>query len=490
MTTPSSSPKLPLHIRAIYGFGDYSASAATTARTLFWFIFLTNVVGMRAFWVGVVLLVGRIWDSINDPLVGTLSDRVNTRWGRRRPFLLFFALPFGLFFTLSFVIPPFPGEVGKAIYFIIIFLIFDTLYTLINVPYSALAPELSTDYDERSSLAGWRISASILATLVTGALFTFFAEDIFAPLFESLGPGYTITAAIWGIMLAIPPLLLFFTVREPTTHKPVTDPIRPWQTFKEVFANRPFRLAATIYLLSFAAVDVVLLIFVRYLIDYIRVDPGFENLLLGTLLGVALLSMPLTVFLMHRLGKRTTYIVSMSYFTVILLLLGQVRPGGQYWILVAAVFCGLGYGAATAVPWAIVSDVVEADELTSGKRREGVYFGYLVFFRKLAGAFSAFLVSLILDQAGYLSSTTGTLPLPQPESALQTMRFVVSVVPAVMFALAVLVAWRYPLTRKMYNNIRRQLEERQLKESATNPGQQLEVEPIQSSNRDAPLRTD
>ncbi len=486
MNDKTPSGELSLHIRAIYGLGDFGTSAATTARTLFWFIFLTNVVGMRAAWVGVILLVGRLWDSINDPLVGTLSDRVNTRWGRRRPFLLIFALPFGFLFTLTFVVPPFASDIGKAIYFIFAFLLFDTAYTLINVPYSALAPELSGDYDERSSLAGWRIAASILATLVTGALFILLAEDVFAPRFggipAGLGPGFAVTAAIWGIMLVVPPLLLFAAVREPAHHKAVTTPIRPVQTFKEVFANRPFRLAASIYLLSFAAVDVVLLIFVRYLIDYVRVDPGFENLLLGTLLGVALVSMPLNVLLMRRLGKRTTYIATMCYFIVVLLIVGLVQPGGQNWMLFAAVLAGLGYGAASAVPWAIVADVVEADELAHGERREGIYFGYLVFFRKLAGALSAFVVSILLDRAGYLSSTTGTLPLPQPESALQMMRFVVSVVPAVLFSLAVLVAWRYPLTRDAYNEIRRQLQERRDQEAANE--QALKTEPDVSTDAD------
>ncbi len=486
MSESAPTEKLPLHIRAIYGFGDFGTSAAATARTLFWFIFLTNVVGMRAAWVGIILLVGRLWDSINDPLVGTLSDRVNTRWGRRRPFLLFFALPFSFLFALTFVIPPFDSEIGKAIYFIIVFLLYDTVYTLISVPYSALAPELSPEYDERSSLAGWRVAATILATLVTGALFIFVAEDVFAPLFggipDGLRAGFAITAAVWGVMLAIPPLLLFVAVREPADHKPVTDPIRPVQTFKEVFANRPFRLAATIYLLSMAAVDIVLLIFVRFLIDYVRVEPGFENLILGTVLGTALVSMPLNVWLMRRLGKRVTYIVMMSYFIVVLLILGLVQPGGQNWMLLAAFLAGLGYGAASAIPWAIVADVVEADELVHGVRREGIYFGYLVFFRKLAGALSAFAVSILLDRTGYLSSTTGTLPLPQPESALLMMRLAVSVIPAVLFFLAVLVAWRYPLTRDAYNEIRRQLEERRAKEKA--------VQFVTKAGTDAPVHVD
>ena len=461
---------LPTHIKFIYGLGDWGTSAATTARNLFWFFFLTSVAGLDVGLVGTILLVGRIWDGINDPLVGTLSDRVNTRWGRRRPFLLFGAIPFGLAFALTFTIPPFESVRWTAVYFVFVFLIFDTIYTLINVPYSSLTPELTDDYDERSNLAGWRAGVSIVAALATGAGFTLLAEDLFAPMFggrpEGLPAGYALTALLWGITLAIPPLLLFLSIREPESHKPVREPIRPIQSFREVFANRPFRLAALIYLLSFAAVDIVLLVFIRFLLDYVGITPGFENLLLGALLGSALLGLPITVLLMRRFGKRNTYIATMLFFIVVLLLVGAVQPGGQNLMLVAAVLGGLGYGAASSIPWALVADVVEADELKSGQRREGLYYGYLVFFRKLASAISAFLASALLEATGYLSTNLGSVPLPQPSGALLMMRLLVSVIPAVLLLLAILVAWRYPLDRDAYNDIRRQLQERrQLLES-------------------------
>jgi GPH family glycoside/pentoside/hexuronide:cation symporter len=156
----------------------------------------------------------------------------------------------------------------------------------------------------------------------------------------------------------------------------------------------------------------------------------------------------------------------MLFFIVVLLLVGVVQPGGQNLMLVAAVLGGLGYGAASSIPWALVADVVEADELKSGQRREGLYYGYLVFFRKLAGAISAFLASALLGATGYLSTNLGSVPLPQPPEALMAMRLLVSVIPAVLLLLAVLVAWRYPLDREAYNDIRRQLQERrQLMES-------------------------
>ena len=213
-------------------------------------------------------------------------------------------------------------------------------------------------------------------------------------------------------------------------------------------------------MLTFTTVDIVLLIFARFLIDYVRVDPGVDNLLLATVLGLALLSMPLTVYLMRRFGKRQTYIGGMLFMGIVLLLISLVPPGGQKLMFIAAIFAGLGYGAANAVPWAIVADVIEADELVSGKRREGVYYGYLVFFRKLASAVATFIVGELLTAAGYVSSTRGSAFIAQPESALLAMRFIVGVLPAIILVFAIIAAWRYPLDRAAYHQIRRQLDER------------------------------
>lgn len=454
---------LPRRTKFIYSLGDWGTSSATVARNTFWFVFLTNVVGLSAGLAGTVVLVGRIWDSINDPLVGTLTDRVRTRWGRRRPFLLFGAVPFGLAFFLIFYVPPLESDIALAVYYSLAFLLFDTLYTLVNVPYIALTPELTADFDERSNLAGWRMGVSILAALVTAGTFTLLAEDVFGAWLgggkDAIRTGYALTAGLWGLTLTIPLLILFAYLREPE-REPDPDPIRPLQTFREVFSNRPFRLGATIYLLSFATVDVVLVVFVRFLIDYVRVPPGFDNFLLALVLGLAFISMPLVVKLMRRYGKRNAYIGSMAFMAVVLLIMGLVPPGGQNWMLVAAVFAGMGYGAANAVPWAIVADVVEADELKSGKRREGIYAGYLAFFRKLASAFAIFMVGQLLELSGFVSSTGGRAMVEQPESALLMLRLLVSVVPAFMLALAVAVAWRYPLSRARYQEIQRQLAQR------------------------------
>jgi GPH family glycoside/pentoside/hexuronide:cation symporter len=339
------------------------------------------------------------------------------------------------------------------------------MYTVINTPYAALTPELTEDYDERSSLTGWRIATAILASLFAGITFSLLPEDVFAPRLaesmsdgEALQLGYAITAAIWSLTLIVTPLLVFFNIEESSHSKPVIGPVRFRQTIKEVYNNRPFRLAALIYLLSFTAADMVVTVFVWFLIYYIRAEQFFDTLIIALALGVAFLTMPLTVKLMRRFDKRTTYMGTMAIYAIVLLIMSQIPPGGQNYVIVAAIFAGFGHGAANVIPWAMVADVVDVDELSTGQRREGIYAGYLVFLRKLAAALALFTLIQVLTATGFQEGTTGSLiVVEQPESALNALRIMVGVVPAVILGLSILVAWRYPLNREAHAQVMREL---------------------------------
>lgn len=416
--------------------------------------------GLNAAVAGTVILVGKLWDGVNDPLVGMISDRLHTRWGRRRPFLLFGALPFGFTFFLIFYSPPIKSTLGLALYYGSTYLLFDTLYTIINVPYAALTPELTEDYDERSSLAGWRMGVSILASLVTATAFKLLAEQVFGPWLGNIRLGYALVAAVWGFMLALPPILLFFVIQEPE-HVPVSGGLQLWETFREVFQNRPFRLAATIYLLTFTTVDVVLSVVVWFLLYNVAVDPGFDTVILGAIMTIALVTTPLVVKLTQKFGKREVYIVMMIFWGLVMVCISLVPAGGQYVLLIIALLSGLGYGAAGIVPWAIVADVVEVDELHTGKRREGAYAGYLVLFRKLTSALAAFFVGITLSYTGFVAGTNGEAELfEQPASALLAIRLLMGALPMVMLSAAIWVAWQYPLTREAHEAIRRELARR------------------------------
>jgi GPH family glycoside/pentoside/hexuronide:cation symporter len=144
----------------------------------------------------------------------------------------------------------------------------------------------------------------------------------------------------------------------------------------------------------------------------------------------------------------------MAIYSIVLIIMSQLPPGGQVQVLVAALFAGFGFGAANVIPWAMLADVVDVDELNTGRRREGLYSGYMVFLRKLATALAIFVVTRVLASVGFQEGTTGGLmTIEQPERALVTLRLLVGVVPALLLVLSVVFAWRYPLSRTAHQQI-------------------------------------
>ena len=155
-----TSEKVPLVTKFAFGAGDVGPATATGIMSFFMLYFFTDVARISPAVAGVILLINKIWDSINDPIIGVISDRVQTRWGRRRPWFLFGAIPFGVTFVLLFLVPPF-NATGLFWYYLVVSFMLDLAFTVVNVPYTALTPELTHDYDERTSLNSYRFAFSI-----------------------------------------------------------------------------------------------------------------------------------------------------------------------------------------------------------------------------------------------------------------------------------------------------------------------------------------
>ncbi len=220
--TAAPPPSLSRRTKIIFGLGDWGPTTAGTAIMFFFAFFLTNVARLPPAYASIVLLVGGLWDAINDPIVGVLADRVHTRWGRRRPFFLFGALPFALALIALWWVPPWDAPLAKLIYYVAAYLVWDSAFTLVSVPYAALTPELTEDYDERTRLNGYRMVVSM-----AGGLIAAIAVPVVAGLFPEPKTGYLLMAAIFGVLGAIPYLLLFFGIRERFTGGVGHAPRRP-----------------------------------------------------------------------------------------------------------------------------------------------------------------------------------------------------------------------------------------------------------------------
>lgn len=468
-----TQPRLPLWTKLVYGSGDWGMASFNTLRQIFYAIFLTDVVGLDPRLASVAALVGVIWDAFNDPIVGTLSDNLRTRWGRRRPFLVLFAVPFGLCFLALWWAPPWESEIAVMLTVMAAYMLSDTLQTLVTVPFFTLLPELTPDYDERTALTGYRMTFNLIASLATAVAGPAIVDEALA-VGLTQQQGYLIVAALFGGLAAVPFLLIGLLLRERAPAAGPAAPTTPFaESLKAAWGNRPFRIAALLYMLNWITFDLVALMLPFYLIywvaggdllakaDLFGVKLSLESAVLGLLLITAVLALPLWTWLARRFSKRSAYIGGMLFWAGVQIVLITAQPGQVNFVLGLAVLAGLSVSTAHVLPEAIFPDVIEWDELRTRQRREGLYYGVKNFIRKLTGALAIFAALQVLGWFGYQTPPEGATQFAQPAGALDAIRFLTGPAGALLLLSAVAAAWFYPLTRERHARIRALLAQRQ-----------------------------
>lgn len=456
MTTavPSSLPeKLSLKVKLAYGAGDVGAAIVASVNGFFLNAFLLDVAGLRPAAAGAIFLIVKIWDSINDPIIGVLSDRTNTRWGRRRPWLLFGALPFGLAFFLQWIVPDL-GDVGKFIYYLVVALLLDTAFTAVNVPYTALTPELTSDYDERTNLNSFRFSFSIL-----GGMIAAFMHGTIVNSFDDVLVGYVVSGAIWAFFITASALVTFAFTQESNFREEAEDQPGFFVGMRQVFKNRPFLFVTGIYLMSWLSLQFVqanLQLYVRYWLD---AEEQFPVLILALQIS-AFIFLVVWSRISARIGKKRVYYAGMLFWIAVSLALFFVQPGQVPLVIALAVVAGIGLAVAYLIPWSMLPDVIEYDELETGQRREGIYYGFFVFLQKLGISLGLALSNFALDITGYVNPEVAGEFAAQPDSVLLTLRLFVSIVPAIILLLSFVLVYKYPITRERYAEIKAQLAQR------------------------------
>ncbi|MBS3783814.1 MAG: glycoside-pentoside-hexuronide (GPH):cation symporter [Anaerolineae bacterium] len=442
--------KLSFLEKLTYGLGDVAHSVGPGTILPFWYLFfLTDVAHLRPDLAGLAILIGGIWDAVNDPLIGLWSDRTRTRWGRRRPFLLFGALPYGITFALMWLVPPIESQILKCFYYAGIYILFDTAVTAVSCPYYALTPELTLDHDERTSLTSYRMFISIVAGLATAVGFALVLDA--APneqaAFRTMGIGAS------GLFVATI-LVTFFGTRERVGFQ-AERPSSPLESLRFVLRNREWWYTVGMRILSWIPVDVASAVFAYYLIYWIRMRPMEASLVQAALLASAAVSLPVVLWMTRRWEKKTSFIIAIASWAVVMLGLLLVPQGARNLVYPIAVLVGPGVAAAHALPTAMSADTLDVDELNSGQRQEGVYAGFEVFIRKLSTKLVLATIGPVLAWSGYVERATTQTP-----ETLMVIRLLIAVVPAVILFGAVAVAWRYPLTRERHRAIQKELADR------------------------------
>jgi len=466
----TSKVRLSFWMKLLYGSGDWGISSIGMMRSIFYAIYLTDVVGLAPRLASLGALVGIIWDAVNDPIIGILSDHLHTRWGRRRPFLLWFAIPFGLSFVILWSAPNWENQTALLIYVTLTFMLADTLQTLVGVPFLSLTPELTPDYDERTTLTSFRSFFQL-----TGALTVVIAAPAIVDLILASGgsqqQGFMLVGAIFGGIGAIPLLLIGLFVRETSRPEQIESiPFR--ETLKAAWQNIPFRYAVGIHMLNWSAVDMIAVTFPYFLLYWVAqgnllasihifgFDLAYESAFFGILMSVCIVCIPFWLWMAKWRNKREAYMLGMIFWVAVQLIIFTIQPGNTTYLLTIAALAGIGVSAAYTLPDSRFADVIEWDELRTRRRQEGIFYGIRTLIRKLTGALVIFMTLQLLGRAGYVSPPNGTLQFTQTDSALHMIRLLVSPFGAMILCGTIFFAWLFPLSREKHARIQKLLEQR------------------------------
>jgi GPH family glycoside/pentoside/hexuronide:cation symporter len=482
-STPSTGPqpppedRVPLLAKIVYGTGDWGMSSFNTVRQIYYAKFLTDVVGLNLFLASFAALIGIIWDAINDPIIGALSDHVETRWGRRRPFLLFFAIPFGLAFVLLWWAPPWKSQAALMIHITLAYMLTDTLQTLVVVPFLSLTPEMTEDYDERTSLGTYRMLFNLIASLATAAG----APEIVA-LMPTRREGYLLMGAIFGALGALPFLAIFFTARErvrTSTPSPKPSPQALWSTLKTALDNGPFRIATAINVLNWVTFDLVAAM-LPFFITY-WVEGGIQNAkiaipIIGSLttestvftvlIVTSIVCLPLWTYISKHWEKRNAYITGMLFWAIVQVLIITIQPGQRPYILTLSFFAGISVATAHVMPEALFPDVIEWGELHTGQRREGLYYGLKNLMRKISSAIAIFLALQVLNLFNYQTPPANATVFQQPPETLLAIRLLTGPAGTVLLFGAIITASFYTISRAKHARMRKLLTRRRAQAKA------------------------
>mgnify|MGYP000206360343 CR=1 FL=1 len=451
--------RLTRKTKLIYGVGDTGFSLTSTILGAYFAIFLTDVVGVMPGIAATAIFLGRTWDYINDPIIGHISDRTRSRWGRRRPFLLYGALPFALAFMLLWWKPPLQQGVLLAIYYALAYILFDTAATFVYMPFFALTPELTSDYDERTSLTTYRMFFSIL-----GSLAAFTVPLLIIGAFQPQNAGRVfLMGVLFALVSAAPLLLTFLGTRE---REEFMEQQRPSlkESLRSALKNRAFTFGLGIFLLTWVAIDILQAILL-YFIKYVLQRESQSDLFMAVIFVVAMPALPLWNWISKRYSKRTAFIYGIAFWCLVQLVLvttNAVTPAP--FILILCTLAGIGIAAAHVLPWAILPDAVEWDEWNTGVRHEGIYYSLVTLIQKIATSVAVPLVLLLLQITGYQPNVVQQMP-----SALWGIRIAMGPLPALMLMGAIYFAAKYPLTREMFGSIQQELESRRKNKAIRQP---------------------
>jgi GPH family glycoside/pentoside/hexuronide:cation symporter len=428
-----------------YGLGDAGTGMSASLIGFYLFVFYTSAAGLPPWMAGLVLMAGRFWDGINDPVVGWLSDKTNSRWGPRLPWILGAAVPLGITMAAMWWVPP-GGLWLKFALFIVISTLAQCFYTAVNLPYSALAAELTGDVALRTRLNTARFTGSIIASLVGVVLGGLLLQDHSDP------GSYLRVGVLVGLIVTVSTLVCGWGLAPAALHcqRPIREQGTTRRLLSRVGSNGRFLKVLGLYLLLWCGLQIMQTAALLYLPVVLRLPESWSNWILLPFMVSTLVGLWIWNNVSHRRGRigalklgAALWISGCALAMLMPPLNEAISPLGstgnqvKLLLLIATiVLAGLGASCAYLIPWSLLPDAIDADP----EKPAGQYSAWMVLGQKLCISLALLFFGNLLSFSGY-EAAQGT---QQPESALIAIRLCMGLIPAVLVVLGLVVVRRWP----------------------------------------------
>ena len=445
-----ASVRLPVRTVALYAIGSLGTGGYATLPGLVLTYFLTDNLGVAALAAGLIVTAAKIWDVIIDPLIGAASDRQYAKTGSRRGLMVVGALTLPVFFALTFAVPPSWGPLAGAVCVLLAFLATATSFSLFQVPYVALPAELTSGYDERTRLLGWRVVVLTASILLFGAGGPELRRATADPV-----TGYLLMGVVAGVVISIGMLIASRTADAAARSMAAAD--RPKALapvgLREQYAaglrtlrrSQPFRALLGTFLLQALATG-TMLAGAQYVATWVLRSEDAVTLVFLALVGPALVATPGWTIVARRLGKERAFAIASGVFLTAAasLVVAVWTPGA--WMYGSIAVAGIAYAGLQSLPMAMLPDVISHDERHSGRGQAGTFTGVWTAGETIGFALGASAVSLTLAATGYVSSVAGATA-SQPDAAITGIVLAFSILPSFLMAASLLTLRRYRLRR-------------------------------------------
>lgn len=432
--------------RNLYGMAEFYSGGAFVIINTFFTAFLIKALGMPAALAGTIPLVGKIWDAITDPIMGNITDRTVSRFGPKRFYILVGGIISALTFVVMWITIPTRSTGAMYAFYLFMYCLFSTGFTIISVPYNGLLPDMIDDYTTRAKFSNVRMIWSTIGSAVCGLVPTFIITDNTNPVL------YLYCALLFGVLFFITSMVTFAGTWEHPRPPVKASLIESFPQAVSVFKSRSFRLFIGIYLFGQCGMDIVSGMALIYADDVLN---GYNNgcfiALMATLLASQLIGMLIWGPVMNRTSKRTTILIGapMRLFATLGLLFVSKEGASLVPILVLTAIIGLGNAATLTSIFSIMADMADVDELMTSIRRPGIVSGMATFARKISAGMSNALIGILLSAVGYDSYLANN----KIRQSLETQRGIVYIfvfVPVILMALLIIVGYIFPLTGKEF----------------------------------------